>query len=45
MNLEHFDEENSRHEGIDFKKLTYILVKQWHLFLLFGILGLASAYL
>ncbi|NEW83324.1 MAG: polysaccharide biosynthesis tyrosine autokinase [Mariniphaga sp.] len=45
MNLEHFDEENSRQEGIDFKKLTYILVKQWHLFLLFGILGLAGAYL
>ncbi len=45
MNLEHFEEENSRQEGIDIKKLTYILVKQWHLFLLFSILGLGGAYL
>src|SRR5665648_747048 len=45
MRFESVNEEKPREEGIDIKKLSYILVKQWHLFLLFSILGLGCAYL
>jgi len=45
MRLESINEEKTRDEGIDLKKLSYILVKQWHWFLLFSILGLGGAYL
>ena len=45
MKFESINEEKPREEGIDIKKLSYILVKQWHLFLLFSILGLGGAYL
>jgi len=32
-------------EGPDIKKIIYILIRQWHWFLLFGALGLGGAYL
>jgi len=45
MRLESINEEKTPEEGIDIKKLSYILIKQWHWFLLFSILGLGGAYL
>ena len=31
-------------EGPDIKKIIFILLRQWHWFLLFGALGLGMAY-
>jgi len=45
MKLESTNEEKSQEEGIDIKKLSYLLFKQWHWFLLFSILGIGCAYL
>ena len=44
MNLENFKEENNQEEGIDIKKILYLLKQQWHWFLLFSILGLGCAF-
>ena len=44
MKLEGVNEEKSQEEGIDIKKLSYLLIKQWHWFLLFSILGIGCAY-
>lgn len=38
------DNQRETGEEIDIKRIIYILLKQWHWFLLFGALGLAGAY-
>ena len=38
-------DERAVEEGFDFKSILFLLVRQWHWFLLFGALGLAGAYL
>jgi len=45
MKSESFNEEKEQEEGIDIKKITYLLVKQWHWFLLFSLLGISGAYI
>jgi tyrosine-protein kinase Etk/Wzc len=44
MLLENFKEENKPEETVDFKKIFYLLVRQWKWFFLFGILGFGVAY-
>jgi len=44
MLLENFSEEKKPEETVDFKKIFYLLVRQWKWFLLFGILGFIAAY-
>ncbi len=44
MLLENFNEANKPEETVDFKKIFYLLVRQWKWFLLFGALGFAAAY-
>ena len=44
MILENFNEEEKPEESVDFKKIFYLLVRQWKWFLLFGILGFTAAY-
>ena len=39
------NEEQRPEEGIDFKNILFLLVRQWQWFLLFGVIGLAGAYL
>jgi len=39
------NEERGMEEGFDFKSVLYLIVRQWQWFLLFGVLGLTSAYL
>jgi len=36
---------NNQEDEIDLKKIIYLLLRQWHWFLLFGALGLGGAYL
>ncbi len=38
-------DEQANEEGFDFKKILFILVRQWQWFLLFAAIGFASAYL
>jgi tyrosine-protein kinase Etk/Wzc len=35
---------NSEEEGIDIKKMIYLILRQWHWFALFGAIGFAMAY-
>jgi len=44
MILENFNEEEKPEEPIDFKKIFYLLVRQWKWFLLFGVFGFTAAY-
>ena len=44
MILENFNEAKKPEESPDFKKILYLLVRQWKWFLLFGILGFTGAY-
>lgn len=44
MILENFNEEEKPEESVDFKKIFYLLIRQWKWFLLFGILGFTVAY-
>jgi len=44
MLLENFSDNNKQEEMVDFKKIFYLLIRQWKWFLLFGVLGLAAAY-
>ena len=45
MKFESFNEEKEQEEGINIKKICYLLIKHWHLFLLFSILGVGCAYI
>jgi tyrosine-protein kinase Etk/Wzc len=44
MLLENFSEDRKPEDSVDFKKIFYLLVRQWKWFLLFGALGFAAAY-
>lgn len=44
MILQSFDEDEKPEESVDFKKIFYLLLRQWQWFLLFGVLGFTSAY-
>ena len=39
------NEERGTEEGFDFKSILFLVVRQWQWFLLFGVIGLTSAYL
>lgn len=44
MIVDSFDEDEKQVEPFDFKKIFYLLIRQWKWFLLFGILGFTAAY-
>jgi len=44
MISENFDEDEKPVEPFDFKKIFYLMLRQWQWFLLFGILGITAAY-
>ena len=44
MIVDSFDEDEKPVEPFDFKKIFYLLIRQWKWFLLFGILGFTAAY-
>src|SRR5665647_1507715 len=45
MKFESINEEKTREEGIDIKKIGYILKRHWYWFLLFGVFGFGCAYI
>jgi len=44
-NANNSNEIRKQEEEIDIKKIIYLLLRQWHWFLLFGALGLSGAYI
>jgi capsular exopolysaccharide synthesis family protein len=44
MSLENNNGADRQEEEIDIKKIIYLLLRQWHWFVLFGVLGLGGAY-
>lgn len=45
MSLENNNGADRQEEEIDIKKIIYLLLRQWHWFVLFGVLGLGGAYI
>ena len=45
MKFESFNEEKEQEEGINIKKISYLLVKHWYWFLLFSGFGFGGAYI
>lgn len=45
MKFESFNEEKEQEEGINIKKIIYLLIHHWYWFLLFGGLGFSGAFL
>lgn len=43
-NTTNFNDLNSQEEGIDFKKILFLLLRQWHWLMLFAAIGLIAAY-
>lgn len=43
-NTGNFNELNSQEEGIDLKRMIYLLLRQWHWLALFGTMGLIGAF-
>jgi len=45
MRLESINEEKTREDGIDIKKIGYLLMRHWYWFMLFGSFGFGCAYI
>lgn len=43
-NTSNFNDLNSQEEGIEFKKIFFLLLRQWHWLILFAAVGLISAF-
>jgi len=44
MLLENNNNEDTQEKSIDYKKIFFLMLRLWHFFLLFGIIGLAAGY-
>jgi len=45
IDIDNFEDFFPREEKVNFRKVLVVILKNWHLFLIFGLLGLAGGYL